>query len=442
MKADATKASQEFKRNGITVRIRPTIKDGTEYFVCDYRVNGKRKLVWRSTMADARQAASDAVDRITEGQADVLQLTSTDAHTYLRARDALPPGVRLDKAAMDHAEVLQILAGRATPVEVARDWVKRNAVALPRISVADAVKNLKDQLKADGKSEARRKQIAAVLDRFAENIVGDVHTLTPTILSQYLSAMSFTEKTKKNHRDAIGFFSRWLVLHAYLAKGTDLLEGVQKYSGRKFGKITTYSPQEIAKLLIGAKQSDPRMIPSLALGAFAQMRTSEVARIDWEAIDFDDDGGNSKPEPQIVIASDITKNGEEGEADRATPMKANLRAWLEPYRKAKGKVCPFTEKQISKHWQRIAEAAGVPWQKNALRHTCISARIAECRDVPRVADESGNSPKVIRDNYRKVKFKERDAVLWFSITPENVAKVAAGEALPVVSSIVPLKAAA
>ena len=442
MKADATKASQEFKRNGITVRIRPTIKDGTEYFVCDYRVNGKRKLVWRSTLADARQAASDAVDRITEGQADVLQLTSTDAHTYLRARDALPPGVRLDKAAMDHAECLQILAGRATPAEAARDWMKRNAVALPRISVADAVQKLKDQSKADGKSDVRRKQIAGVLDRFEENIVADVHTLTPAVVSQYLSAMPLSEKSKKNHRDVLGYFSRWLVLHGYLAKGTDLLEGVQKYSGRKFGKISTYTPQEMAKLLIGAQESDPRMIPSLALGAFAQMRTSEISRIDWEAIDFDDNGGNSKPEPQILIGSEITKNGEEGEADRATPMKANLRAWLESYRKEKGKVCPFTEKQISKHWKKIAEAAGLPWQKNALRHTCISARIAECRDVPRVADESGNSPKVIRDNYRKVKFKERDAVLWFSITPENVAKVAAGEALPVVSSIVPLKAAA
>ncbi len=442
MKADATKASQEFKRNGITVRIRPTMKDGTEYFVCDYRVNGKRKLVWRSTLADARQAASDAVDRITEGQADVLQLTSTDAHAYLRARDALPPGLRLDKAAMDHAEVLQILAGRATPAEAARDWMKRNAVALPRISVADAVQKLKDQSKADGKSDVRRKQIAGVLDRFEENIVADVHTLTPTVVSQYLSAMSLSEKSKKNHRDVLGYFSRWLVLHGYLAKGTDLLEGVQKYSGRKFGKISTYTPQEMAKLLIGAQESDPRMIPSLALGAFAQMRTSEISRIDWEAIDFDDDGRNSKPEPQIVIASDITKNGEEGEADRATPMKANLRAWLELYRKDKGKVCPFSEKQIAKHWQKVAEAAGLPWKKNALRHTCISARIAECRDVPRVADESGNSPKVIRDNYRKVKFKERDAVLWFSITPKNVAQVAAGEALPVLPDVIPLRTAA
>ena len=44
------------QKNGICVRIRPTIKDGTTYFVLDYRAQGKRKLVWRSTMADARES--------------------------------------------------------------------------------------------------------------------------------------------------------------------------------------------------------------------------------------------------------------------------------------------------------------------------------------------------------------------------------------------------
>ena len=61
MKADASTSSKipqkpylpevkEFKKNGISVRIRPTIKDGVTRFVLDYRANGQRKLVWRSTM--------------------------------------------------------------------------------------------------------------------------------------------------------------------------------------------------------------------------------------------------------------------------------------------------------------------------------------------------------------------------------------------------------
>jgi hypothetical protein len=36
--------------------------------VLDYLPNGQRKLVWRSTLADARKAAGTAIDKITEGQ--------------------------------------------------------------------------------------------------------------------------------------------------------------------------------------------------------------------------------------------------------------------------------------------------------------------------------------------------------------------------------------
>jgi integrase len=429
---------------GISAKIYKTTKKGTDYvtFMVSYTLLGSRKMKGFADLEEAKAHAQDACEKISAGQQAALQLNNEDSATYLRAKAHLPEGVALDGAARDYAEVIQILAGRASAVEAAREWVKRNAAELPKITVSAAVEKLKAQLKADGKSQGRQQQIAAALAPFAQSFNCEVHTLAPSLISTYLTDLPHVEKTKKNHRDALGYFFRWLVLRGFLAKGTNLLEGVQEYSGRKFGKIITYTPEEMAKLLIGAQKSDQRMIPSLALGAFAQLRTAEISRIDWNALDFDDDGRNSKAEPVVIVENDIAKNGDEGEADRTVPMKANLIAWLAPFRKSSGKVCPFTEKQISKHWQKIAEAAGVPWKKNALRHSCISARIGECRDVARVADESGNSPTVIRKNYRKVAFKERDAVVWFSITPENVAKVADGEALPVVEKIVPMKKAA
>ena len=89
MKAKALNGITEIKRSGISVRIRSIIKDGTTYYVLDDRVAGKRKLVWRSTLADARAAADEAIDKITEGQAEALNLKSTDAHAYTRARTAL-----------------------------------------------------------------------------------------------------------------------------------------------------------------------------------------------------------------------------------------------------------------------------------------------------------------------------------------------------------------
>ncbi len=130
----------EIKRNGICVRIRPTVKDGATYFVLDYRAQGKRKLVWRSTLAKARKAADAAIDKITEGQAEVLNLKAADAYAYTRARDALIVIEKgIDDVAKEYAEAYRLLNGKASILEACRDWAKRNAVVLPRITVADAV---------------------------------------------------------------------------------------------------------------------------------------------------------------------------------------------------------------------------------------------------------------------------------------------------------------
>src|ERR1039457_5267957 len=212
-------AVKEFKKNGISVRIRPTIKNGVTRFVLDYRANGQRKLVWRSTMAEARKAADAAIDKITEGQAEVLNLKSADAHAYTRARAALD-GLdgetkiekEIDEAVREFADAYRLLAGRASILETCRDWLKRNAVKLPRVTVADAAAQLKKQAETDGKSNDRQKQLAAALDAFTAAFNCEVHTLTPKLIADYLTALPFRERTKRNHRDTIGFFNRWLIL--------------------------------------------------------------------------------------------------------------------------------------------------------------------------------------------------------------------------------------
>src|ERR1039457_2839615 len=207
MKDDTSNDVKEVKKNGISVRIRPTIKNGTNYFVLDYRANGKRKLVWRSSMAEARKAAVEAVDKITEGQSEVLNLKSADAHAIIRAR-AFIKGKEgetkiekeIDELVGEICEIRRMLGGRETPLGVTRDWLKRNAVALPRVTVAAAVEQMKKQAKTDGKSELRLKQLANVLDRFAENFNQEVSTLTPKLIADYLTALELAESPRSEER--------------------------------------------------------------------------------------------------------------------------------------------------------------------------------------------------------------------------------------------------
>jgi len=421
MKGKTSSDVKEIKRNGITVRIRPTIKDGTTYFVLDFRALGKRKLVWRSTMAEAKASADDAIDKITEGQVEVLNLKSADAHAYARARarlDGLGGETKIEKgideAVGEYADAYRMLAGRSTIGDVCRDWLKRHAVELPKITVFDAVVKIKKEVETDGKSNDRKKQLAAALDAFALDFNQDVQSIAPKMIADYLIALPFKERTKANHRDVIGYFNRWLILRGYLAKGTDWFEGVQKYTKRKQGEITNYTGEEMRRLIAAA---DDRILPLIVIGGFAGLRHAEIVRLDWQDIDLE--------ENFIEVKAINAKT----EMRRIVPLKANLKAFLLPLAKKSGKVVSLvnTTKQLLKTAadteieadteKEIAALDPLKWKHNALRHSYISARIAECGDVPRVADEAGNSPQVIRTNYLK-RIRPAAATEWFSIQPK------------------------
>ncbi|HEY5233808.1 MAG TPA: site-specific integrase [Verrucomicrobiae bacterium] len=407
MKADTAEPIKPIQRNGVTIRIRRTEKNGFGRFVVDYRVLGQRKLVWRSSLADARAAANDAIDKITAGQGEVLNLKSADAYAYTRARAILDGDegetkidFQIDEAVREFADAYRLLAGRSTIGDVCREWLKRNAVELPKISVAAAVEELKKLELADGQSNDRMKQFNAHLNPLAVAFNGEVHTITPKLIADYLGAMAHGERTKANHRDTIGYFNRWLILRGYLPKGTDWLEGVREYSKRKIGKIEVLSADEMRRLIEAA---DERILPLVVIGGFAGLRHEEIKRLDWQDIDLD--------EGFIEVKAANSKTG----TRRAVPMKENLKAFLKPLAKKSGKV--VTVENTTKQLLKAEAETGDGWKRNSLRHSYISARLAECGDEARVAYEAGNSPQVIRSNY-DARIRPKAATEWFSISPK------------------------
>jgi integrase len=217
------------------------------------------------------------------------------------------------------------------------------------------------------------------------------------------------ERTRRNHCDVIGFFNRWLVLRGYLAKGTDWLEGVQNYTARKVGEISTYTADEMRRLIAAA---DDKILPMIVIGGFAGLRHAEIARLEWRDIDL--------AEGFIEVKADNAKT----DTRRIVPLKDNLKAFLSPLVKKSGKVVSVVN--TTKYLLKAAADTGdeeneieaLEWKHNALRHTYISARVAECGDVPRVADEAGNSPQVIRTNYLK-RIRPAAAAEWFAIAPQQ-----------------------
>jgi hypothetical protein len=62
------------------------------------------------------------------------------------------------------------------------------------------------------------------------------------------------------------------------------------------------------------------------------------------------------------------------------------------------------------------------WKHNGLRHSFISYRVAEIKNVAQVALEAGNSPQIIFSNYRAL-VRPADAQKWFSIVPNGTENI-------------------
>jgi len=155
------------------------------------------------------------------------------------------------------------------------------------------------------------------------------------------------------------------------------------------------------KLLAKAKSG---LVPALALGGFTGIRSEELKRLHWEDIKL------KQGHIEIKSANSKTK------IRRLISVQKNLKTWLLPLAAATGPVTPFSN--LALQFGKLAKVAGVKWRKNGLRHSYISYRVAQTRNVAMVALEAGNSPAVVNRNYLK-HVTRPEARRWFGIMPNG-----------------------
>jgi len=108
------------------------------------------------------------------------------------------------------------------------------------------------------------------------------------------------------------------------------------------GDVTVYTPAEIRKLL---HHATPDLLPCLALGAFAGLRSAEIERLEWSDVDL--------AERHIVIGASKAKTA----SRRVVPVSDNLAAWLTSYTQRTGNVWPGTHEEFYQAQQATAAAA-------------------------------------------------------------------------------------
>jgi integrase len=178
------------------------------------------------------------------------------------------------------------------------------------------------------------------------------------------------------------------------------------------GKANVLSPDQMRTLL---EQVREEYLPWLVIGAFAGIRTEEIAPdydskkspLAWEDIDW--------KHKVIIVRSETAKTKEE----REVPLLPNLAQWLSPWRSATGRVCEF--RPANNETRRLGQFIG-GWKHNCLRDSFCSYRARITQNVPQVSYEMGNSIAMVKRSYHR-RQPIHAAREWFNIRPLKSSNV-------------------
>lgn len=170
-----------------------------------------------------------------------------------------------------------------------------------------------------------------------------------------------------------------------------------KIRRRPEGEVSILTPDELRSLL---SKCAPEIVPYVAICAFAGLRPSEAANLEWPDIHFDT--------MQIEVRARHSKT----RRYRLVPIQPNLGKWLMQFRSEDRSVYYSRRK-----FREAYKAAGMEeWKMDILRHSYGTYRLPILKSADALALEMGNSPDVIFRHYRRP-MNEASASAYFDLRP-------------------------
>lgn len=347
-------------------------KDGRWGFD-EYWTTGKQRLVRRKGKAEAEQAAIDLQMLIARGRPDLAEI-----------------------GAGELAEFRQWKIAQAT--SPAFGAVVSEFLAAKQNGNLDAgyVRNMGYQLALF--SELAKRPIASV---------------TGAELLAIIMREPIGLRAQNNILDALKAVYRFARDHGRLPYGErTAVDGLKRHRIRPALDISIYTPAELAAILVHIQ---PRFLPAVAIGAFAGIRPQEIRPVPssrkqplmWEDFHWRDS--------YIRVRAVTSKTGRA----RHVPLLPALKAWLAPWRRARGPISPVDWKT---DLARIEQEHGVQRRRDGLRHSFGTYRHALRKRISELAEEMGNSESIIRTHYVRP-VPERMAKAWFALRPKRAGNV-------------------
>jgi len=381
----------EVKEGNVSVPIYE-FSDGR--FCVDTLLGETRRRITRTSLAAAKIEARRLIAQIASGRAHEKRMTLAEVEDYRLAKDKLAPfGVSLLGA------IEEWVAGRGK---------------IPRIipkTAAEVVEEFLTSKRVEGVSFFHLEDRKYRMNKFAAAFPGHIDQISTHEIEVWLNGLGIGGRTRNNYRNAVLQLFRYARGKRYLPRNEPTAVEDVASANTGEGAIEIYTPQELRLLL---SHAPVKLLPFLAIGAFAGLRSQEIMRLDWSEIRFE--------QHFIEVAAAKAKTA----SRRLAPLLPALAAWLLPLRQKTGHVVGYTRNDMlcearQRHCKSGIKVRGevfeFRWKPNALRHSYASYRLADIKDAARVALEMGNSPAMLFRNYREL-VTEKQAAEWFAVLPE------------------------
>jgi integrase len=369
-----------------------THRSGQVSYVVDLGlINGKRERHSFQTKDSATVFAEQKrTQRLNEGLTGV-SLSPDVRHDAAKASAILQPhGISLLEAANYY--VKHVLAYKDAP------------------RLTDIVKKLIEDAERKKCRDRTVGELRSRLNRFAEDFPGrQLHDITVEELEDWLGEEGWSSRSKINYLTKISQLYNYAVLKKWAdANLTDRIER-PKTDDNEAGIFTLNAAARLLK-----HAGEHQLLPYVALGLFAGLRSAELMRINWEAVKVADKA--------IVVGAKVAKK----RSRRVVEMSDTLYAWLKLCQKVNGPVVDV--EHFRDNMEALRKAAGIEaWPHNGLRHSYGSYHLAAFGDQIKTAAQMGHRDSNVIHNHYKALVVKAEAEKFWTLAPHVVNEMLAAD---------------
>ena len=272
-------------------------------------------------------------------------------------------------------------------------------------NIQDMVQEYLEHKEGRGRSKRHTQDLRSRLSRFGDAFPSAMASeVTSKQVDHWLSSMALAPQTLNNFRTVLNGMFNFGVKRGYLS--TNPIAGVERHTVVEEAP-SILTPLELKELL-GA--CDPRIIPFVAIGAFAGLRSAEISLLDWSEVRLD--------KGTIEVTSKKAKSRQR----RFVKICDALAEWLQPHVKESGPVAPPNLRKLREAaWKSVFPDRK---QDNDLRHSYASYHLVLHESAPMTALQLGHGDTtMLFKHYAERILDQSEAVAYFAIKPSKAKNV-------------------